>query len=92
MIIDKERLYERIRNHKFFDLNGEPLEKRISNLNSTIEESICGIGDSILREQDRIHLAYSGGVDSTIVLTTLLDQGFPVTTQAIFLHMMKQKP
>ncbi len=83
MIIDKERLYERIRNHKFFDLNGEPLEKRISNLNSTIEESICGIGDSILREQDRIHLAYSGGVDSTIVLTTLLDQGFPVTTHTI---------
>ena len=74
MIIDKERLYERTRNHKFLNLNGEPLEKRISDLNSAIDDSIYGVGESILREQDRIHLAYSGGVDSTIVLTTFLDQ------------------
>jgi len=83
MIIDKERLYERIRSHKFSNLNGEPLEKRTNNLNSAIDGSIYGIRKSILREQDRIHLAYSGGVDSTIVLTTLLDQGFPVTTHTI---------
>lgn len=83
MIIDKERLYERIRNHKFSNLNGEPLKKRISDLNFAIDDSIYRIGESISREQDRIHLAYSGGIDSTIVLTTLLDQGFPVTTHTI---------
>ncbi len=83
MIIDKERLYERIRNHKFFNLNKDPLEKRITDLNSAIDDSVYGVGNSILRAQDRIHLAYSGGVDSTIVLTTLLDQGFPVTAHTI---------
>jgi len=83
MIIDKDRLYERVRNHKFFNLKGEPLEKRVSDLNSAIDNSIYEIGNSILREQDRIHLAYSGGVDSTIVLTTLINQGFPVTIHTI---------
>jgi len=83
MIIDKEKLYERIRNHRFFNLNGEPLEKRVSNLNSAIDNSIYKIGNFILKEQDRIHLAYSGGVDSTIVLTTLINQGFPVTAHTI---------
>ncbi len=83
MIIDKEKLYERIRNHKFFNLNGEPLEKRVSDLSSKIDDSIYKIGNSILKEQDRIHLAYSGGVDSAIVLTTLINQGFPVTIHTI---------
>lgn len=83
MIIDKDRLYERIKNHKFFNLNGEPLEKRVGDLNSAIDNSIYEAGNSILKEQDRIHLAYSGGVDSTIALTTLINQGFPVTIHTI---------
>ena len=83
MIIDKEKLYERIKNHKFFNLNGESLEKRISDLNSAINDSVYEIGNSILKKQDRIHLAYSGGVDSTILLTTFLEQGFPVTAHTI---------
>ena len=40
MIIDKERLYERVKNHKFFNLNAESLEKRINDLNSVIDDSI----------------------------------------------------
>ena len=83
MITDKERLYERIRSHRFSNSNGEPLEKRISDLNSAIDDSAYGIGNSILREQDRVHLAYSGGIDSTIVLATLINQGFPVTIHTI---------
>ncbi|MFH1503525.1 MAG: hypothetical protein ABIE36_02620, partial [Candidatus Diapherotrites archaeon] len=83
MIIDKDRLYERIRNHRFFNLKGEPLEKRVSDLNSAINKSIHDIGNSILKKQDRIHLAYSGGVDSTIVLASLIDQEFPVTIYTI---------
>ncbi|MBU4308505.1 MAG: hypothetical protein KJ566_01800, partial [Nanoarchaeota archaeon] len=83
MIIDGEEIYERIKNYKFFNLNNEPLEKRVSNLNFAINDSIYKIGNFILKEQDRIHLAYSGGVDSTIVLTTLINQGFPVTAHTI---------
>jgi len=83
MIIDKDRLYERIKHHKFSNLNGEPLEKRVNDLNSAIDDSIYKTGNSILRKQDRIHLAYSGGVDSTIVLTTLINLGFPVTIHTI---------
>lgn len=83
MIIDKDRLYERIRNHRFFNLKGESLEKRINDLNSAIDNSIHDIGNSILKKQDRIHLAYSGGVDSTIVLASLIDQEFPVTIYTI---------
>lgn len=83
MIIDKDNLYERIRNHRFFNLKEESLEKRVNDLNSAIDNSIYEIGNSILREQNRIHLAYSGGVDSTIVFTTLINQGFPVTIHTI---------
>ncbi len=83
MIIDKERLYERIKNHRFFNLRRESLEKRVGDLNSAIDNSIYQTGNSILKEQDRVHLAYSGGVDSTIVLTTLINQGFPVTIHTI---------
>lgn len=83
MIIDKEKLYERIRNHRFFNLNAESLEKRITDLNSAIDDSIYGIGNSILKKQDRVHLAYSGGIDSTIILTTLLNHRFPVTIHTI---------
>ncbi len=83
MIIDKESLYERIKNHKFFNLNVESLEKRITDLNSAIDYSIYMVGNSILKKQDRVHLAYSGGIDSTIILTTLLNYGFPVTIHTI---------
>ncbi len=83
MIINKEKLYEGIKNHRFSNLSGESLDKRINNLNSTIDDSIYNMGNSILREQDRIHLAYSGGIDSTIVLKTLLDYKFPVTIHTI---------
>jgi len=83
MIIDREKIYERIKNYKFFNLKGEPLEKRISNLNFAIESSTHDIGNFILKEQGRIHLAYSGGIDSTIILRNLVNQGFPVTIHTI---------
>lgn len=83
MIINKKKLYERINNYRFFKLNKEPLENRINNLADAINKSVYKIGNSILKKEKRIDLAYSGGIDSTIILVTLLNSGFPIIAHTI---------
>ena len=83
MIIDKEGLYKRIGDHKFFNLTSGSLERKINDLYCAIDASIFRVGNSILREQEKVHLAYSGGIDSTIILTALLNYNFPVTIHTI---------
>jgi asparagine synthetase B (glutamine-hydrolysing) len=56
---------------------------KVDKLENAINTSIHEIGMEILKEQYEIHVALSGGMDSSTMLITMLYHGFPVIAHTI---------
>jgi len=83
MILDKENLFDRIRSHSF---EGHPFlatKEKVRALDEVITKSVKQACTKIVEELGRVHLAYSGGVDSSVVLTKMVAAKFPVTVHTM---------
>ncbi len=71
MIHRREDLFQRIRDHKFGVECGLDYKLKVNLLENAVDTSIKTICEAIGANQE-VHLGYSGGVDSSLVLVKLL--------------------
>jgi asparagine synthetase B (glutamine-hydrolysing) len=84
MIKNYTKILVAIALHKFAtEASNQKLEEKIEVLEKAINDSIYETGKAVLERQSHIHLALSGGMDSSTILLTMLDYGFPVVTHTI---------
>ncbi len=83
MIVDKEELFERINSHKFCVEASSSTEQKIKELDVAISQTVNAIGLCQPSFTSRIHLAYSGGVDSSVILMKILQGAYPVTVHTM---------
>lgn len=82
MIDDRQRIFEQFRtfnwgpSHQSFGMKLGLLEDALTAVTKDIGERCLGHGP-------RVHLALSGGVDSTLLLYKFLEHGFPVTAHTM---------
>lgn len=69
MIKGKNKLFNEIRNYSFEKDNSD-----YSNKVNLLENAINNSVNNILKENSQVHLAYSGGVDSSLILIKILRQ------------------
>lgn len=82
MIDGRDNLFDRIR---AFNWKPTPqsYEAKLRWLDVQINEAVRGVGTRVIEKEPRVHLAFSGGVDSTLLLYKLVDRGFPVTVHTM---------
>jgi len=56
---------------------------KIDELEGVLSQVVWGIGYPLFERGERVHLALSGGVDSTLLLYKLLEHGLPVTAHTM---------
>ncbi|MFH1500504.1 MAG: asparagine synthase-related protein [archaeon] len=75
MIVGKDELFERIRNYQFeANVSEKSYKSKIDSLERAINSSVNEICREILKEEREVHLAFSGGVDSSLILVRLLGE------------------
>lgn len=82
MIEDYDNICDRIRAFGYYPIN-QPFEMKVDFLQTAMRESVKSIGEKILAGSSRIHLGFSGGLDSSVMLFLFLEQNFPVTAWTI---------
>jgi len=70
MIKEKNSLFSRIENYSLNQNTQDNYENKINSLEKAIDNSV----KKILKENSEIHLAYSGGIDSSLILIKILKQ------------------
>ena len=60
-----------------------PTDEKIKALMQAIREALVEVSVAILQSSGRVHLAYSGGVDSTLLLYLLHGAGVPITAHTL---------
>lgn len=70
MIKGKNDLFSRIKNYSLNHDSRDNYEDKVNSLEKAIDNSI----KKILKENSEIHLAYSGGIDSSLILIKILKQ------------------
>lgn len=72
MIVGKDDLFERINNHSFEKQSNLSYTEKLKLFEKSIDNSIKNILKEILKDKEEIHLAYSGGIDSSLLLVKIL--------------------
>lgn len=84
MIHDFEEISNNIAEHVFARDSYEGfLKYRIDALESAVKASLNAVCEDILAKQSKVHIALSGGVDSSTLLFLMLREGFPVVAHTI---------
>jgi len=60
-----------------------PMDQKVLNLKRAIRNALVDVAVGKLRSSRRVHLAYSGGVDSTLLLYLLCSAGVPVVAHTL---------
>jgi asparagine synthetase B (glutamine-hydrolysing) len=84
MIVDRDRLFRELSEFKW---EGSPLpfEERVTRLSEAIDGALVDLWEEYPGAEDaeRLHLAFSGGVDSSTLLLKAVALGLPVTTHTL---------
>lgn len=80
MIEGKQALFQRIRAYNFCLAASALFADKVRLLDAAISQAVSAIG---VAQSSRVHLAYSGGVDSSVVLLRLLQGEHPVTAHTM---------
>jgi len=83
MIINDISIINATVDHRFCRKSNKTYIEKLDVLEQAIDNSIYRIGVEILKRQPKIHLALSGGIDSSTMLLTMLQYDFPVTAHTI---------
>jgi len=83
MIMGYNALKDRIMDYKFCRPNTLEYSEKLELFESAINKAVKRSGDEILERQDKIHMGYSGGVDSSLMLLKLLQCDFPVVAHTM---------
>ena len=75
MITNIQPIYSRIKQYEFNVDDNSIFEQRILNLEKAINESVKEISEQFKNE---VHIGFSGGVDSALILSKIVQYGFPV--------------
>jgi asparagine synthetase B (glutamine-hydrolysing) len=87
MINNRNEIYKSIVQYDFFqDTNENTFIEKVDELEKAINNSINNIGKEIMQKQKEVHMALSGGVDSSTILMTLIQHNFPVVTHTIAIN------
>lgn len=80
MISNCEDIYGRVKQHKFGEPSSLSYRQKLDQLEDAISTELRRIGMCC---KSAVHLGYSGGVDSSLALTILLEQGFKVVAHTM---------
>ncbi len=83
MIIDRVELYKRIENHVFDNGNASTLDEKLRCFENAVEESVKQTCEEILGNSPKVHLAYSGGIDSSLVLKKIVQFRYPLVAHTM---------
>lgn len=82
MIVDRDSLFDRISSHGFCRETRQSTAEKIAAFDKAVSDAVrsaCSAFDS----ETRVHLTYSGGVDSSIALYKMADAGVSVTAHTM---------
>lgn len=84
MIHDYAKICERIQryNYHLFDINPN-FSQKVTELENAIDNSITQICEKILEHQSEVHIALSGGIDSSTIVISALKHCFPVVAHTV---------
>lgn len=83
MIMGYNALKDRIIGYSFCCPNTLEYSEKLELFESAIDKAVKQSGKEILEKQDKIHMGYSGGVDSSLMLLKLLRCDFPVVAHTM---------
>lgn len=82
MINDRTRIFEHLRTFDWKPTS-EHLSSKLQALDLALSHAVRDIGFRCISKEPRVHLSFSGGVDSTLLLYKLVGHGFPVTAHTM---------
>jgi len=82
MIDDRARIFDQL---STFDWKptSDHFATKLQALDLALSHAVRDIGLRCISEEPRVHLSFSGGVDSTLLLYKLVGHGFPVTAHTM---------
>ncbi|MFZ3077731.1 MAG: hypothetical protein WA139_04705 [Candidatus Aenigmatarchaeota archaeon] len=83
MIMGYNALKDRIIGYRFCRPNTLEYSEKLELFDGAIDKAVKLSGEEILERQDKIHMGYSGGVDSSLMLLKLLQCDFPVVAHTM---------
>lgn len=83
MIMGYNALKERIEGYSFCRPNNFEYSEKLELFETAIDKAVKRTGEEILERQDKIHMGYSGGVDSSLMLLKLSERDFPVVAHTM---------